>query len=227
MSTKATITNCYYIADADVQYSAVTFQKDSNNKYTIETPSSTTAYSDLNGVTSITADALKGIGAQQYINGMKLVVATTTGAPALRSAVTASATAAPTGAKISDGTATDFGWKGFQMGVGENAGSIRMLGTVNSDALAKYDSIGFKAVAYFVDDAGKKVQTNNATFTCVYTSVEDTEGTITEDGKCFFAQTVKGIPTNAGDVVFEITTYAMQGETEFIGDTYRIVYDCL
>jgi len=224
VSTKATITNCHYITDADVEYSAVTFEKTSS-KYTTETPSSTTAYSDLNGVTAITEDALRGIGAQQYINGMELLVATTTGTPELRADVTVSAT--DNGKKISDGETDDFGWHGFQKKTGENSDSLRLLGTVKADALSKYDSIGFKAVAYFVDHAGNKVQTNSVTYTTVYESVAADGTPIEEDGSYFFAQTVKGIPQNAGDVIFEITTYAMQGSTEIIGDTYRIVYDCL
>lgn len=242
-SNTGIVKNCYFIQDDDVLSYGATGQLGGGTVSGTLTNATNDSIrgakaTAANSFHEITEDSFTGIAAQTLLNSMTYTdgtitysmnswVATTTGLPELRSAVTASATAAPKGAKISDGVATDFGWKGFQYGVGENTGSIRMLGTVNSDALAKYDSIGFKAVAYFVDDAGKKVQTNNATFTCVYTSVEDTEGTITEDGKCFFAQTVKGIPTNAGDVVFEITTYAMQGETEVIGDTYRIVYDCL
>ena len=229
VASKATISNCYYIPDTDVDYSYVKWTAQSTSpKYPADLDyTSTTKYSDLNGVTAITEDALRGIGAQQYINGMELLVATTTGTPELRADVTASATAAPKGAKISDGATTDFGWYGFQYGTGENSDSLRLLGTVKADALGKYDSIGFKAVAYFVDHAGNKVQTNSVTYTTVYDSVAADGTPITEDGAYFFAQTVKNIPDTQGNIIFEITTYAMQGSTEIIGDTYRIVYDCL
>lgn len=197
-------------------------------------------YSELNGMNSISIGNLTGIAAQTLLNSMTYTdtttsttynmnawVATTTGTPELRADVTASATAAPKGAKISDGATTDFGWYGFQYGTGENSDSLRLLGTVKAEARNKYDSIGFKAVAYFVDHAGNKVQTNSVTYTTVYESVAADGTPIKEDGSYFFAQTVKNLPDTQGNIVFEITTYAMQGSTEIIGDTYRIVYDCL
>ena len=226
----AILTNCYYIADPDVKYATVTFEKNANDKYEAEPTG--TAYSDLTGVSAITKNQITGIAAQTLLNSMtsntynmNAWVATTTGTPELRADVTASAT--DNGKKISDGETDDFGWHGFQKKTGENSDSLRLLGTVKEDALSKYDSIGFKAVAYFVDHAGNKVQTNSVTYTTVYESVAADGTPIEEDGSYFFAQTVKGIPQNAGDVIFEITTYAMQGSTEIIGDTYRIVYDCL
>ena len=216
--SRANVTNCYYVPIDGYGTSDISYGEGSvKNLNTMSNPTYT--------ITGIAAQTLLNSMTSNTYN-MNAWVATTTGTPELRADVTASAAAAPKGAKISDGATTDFGWYGFQYGTGENSDSLRLLGTVKEDALSKYDSIGFKAVAYFVDAAGNKVQTNSVTYTTVYESVAADGTPITEDGSYFFAQTVKGIPQNAGDVIFEITTYAMQGSTEIIGNTYRIVY-CL
>ena len=244
-SNTGIVKNCYFIQDNDVLKYGATGQSGSGSvsgtltAATDESIRGAKATSE-NSFHEITAASFTGIAAQTLLNSMTYTdtttsttynmnawVATTTGTPELGADVTASATAAPKGAKISDGATTDFGWYGFQYGTGENSDSLRLLGTVKAEARNKYDSIGFKAVAYFVDASGKAVQTNSVTYTTVYESVAADGTPITEDDAYFFAQTVKGIPQNAGDVIFEITTYAMQGSTEIIGDTYRIVYDCL
>ena len=112
----------------------------------------------------------------------------------------------------------------------QNLQRVRFIATMQT---LNYDYIGFHMKKIWTDgETGEQTEERTEYCTHAYTQVAgvDEAGSLKKTnasdlyGTYLYALVVNDVPTDTGTVTFEMTPFAVKGETEYLGETISVVY---
>ena len=112
--------------------------------------------------------------------------------------------------------------------INDNKQNIRFAATVDSLGSEK---VGYDVVVRYHDESGDRTMSASVETTTVYSQINAiTDGVNTPrtaeecGGEYIYALTILGVPTNLGDIAFEITPYTITDGIKICGITKTAVY---